>query len=129
MPKTEENPANYASDCYRLNSYQVRYLLQNYNPGEHEHPLTAQFTESAVATAKSLVDEPALLSGLSVQLEEEPDLQVQFLLPEDGYSVDVVTGLPGGLKDFLEPLTRNSTCSLDCFGDPAQEILLQGSVK
>ena len=37
-------------------------------------------------------------------------LQLPFLLPEDGYSCDIVRGVPGGLADFLAPLQRVGLC-------------------
>lgn len=40
------------------------------------------------------------------RLEEEPDLQLPFLLPEDGYSCDIVKGIPNGLAEFLDPISH-----------------------
>jgi hypothetical protein len=37
-------------------------------------------------------------------VEEEPLLGLAFLLPEDGYSCDIVRGVPSGLIEFLTPL-------------------------
>lgn len=59
-----------------------------------------------VAVAENTADELARSDGREVQLEEDPDLQLPFLLPEDGYSCDVVRNLPNGLQDFLEPLLQ-----------------------
>lgn len=59
-----------------------------------------------VAVAENTADELARSDGREVQLEEDPDLQLPFLLPEDGYSCDVVRSLPNGLQDFLEPLLQ-----------------------
>lgn len=59
-----------------------------------------------VAVAENTADELARSDGREVQLEEDPDLQLPFLLPEDGYSCDVVRGLPNGLQDFLDPLLQ-----------------------
>lgn len=56
--------------------------------------------------AENTADELARSDGREVQLEEDPDLQLPFLLPEDGYSCDVVRNLPNGLQDFLEPLLQ-----------------------
>lgn len=39
-----------------------------------------------------------------MRLEEDPDLQLPFLLPEDGYSCDVVQSVPSGLTEFARPL-------------------------
>lgn len=42
--------------------------------------------------------------GRNVRVEEEPLLGLAFLLPEDGYSCDIVRGVPSGLVEFLTPL-------------------------
>ena len=59
-----------------------------------------------VAVAKNTADELTRSDGRDVRLEEEPDLQLPFLLPEDGYSCDIVRGVPNGLAEFLEPLSQ-----------------------
>ncbi len=54
----------------------------------------------AAETADRLLAE----EGRPVQLEEEQDLNLPLLLPDDGYSCDIpVEGLPSGLSEFLEP--------------------------
>ena len=63
--------------------------------------------ESVVAVAKNTADELTRSDGRDVRLEEEPDLQLPFLLPEDGYSCDIVRGVPNGLAEFLEPLSQS----------------------
>lgn len=70
-------------------------------------PMCAQeLIDHVVAVAENTADELARSDGREVQLEEDPDLQLPFLLPEDGYSCDVVRSLPNGLQDFLEPLLQ-----------------------
>lgn len=51
-------------------------------------------------------DEKIKSDGRDVRLEEDPDLQLPFLLPEDGYSCDTIRGIPNGLGEFVEPLAR-----------------------
>lgn len=63
-----------------------------------------------VAVAENTADELARSDGREVQLEEDPDLQLPFLLPEDGYSCDVVRNLPNGLQEFLDPLCQRGEC-------------------
>lgn len=65
-----------------------------------------ELIDHVVAVAENTADELARSDGREVQLEEDPDLQLPFLLPEDGYSCDVVRSLPNGLQDFLEPLLQ-----------------------
>lgn len=70
-----------------------------------------------VAMAENTADELARSDGREVQLEEDPDLQLPFLLPEDGYSCDVVRNVPNGFQEFLEPLCQR--------GKRWKEFLLQ----
>ena len=60
-----------------------------------------------------------------VMLEEDPDLQLPFLLPEDGYTSDVLRGVPAGLHDFIEPLqarvTIFSSGNMSCYVDFKEE--------
>lgn len=59
-----------------------------------------------MSVAQSTADELTRSDGRPLLLEEEPDLQLPFLLPEDGYSCDIVRGVPNGLAEFLDPLSR-----------------------
>ena len=59
-----------------------------------------------------MADELARSDGREVRLEEERELQLPFLLPEDGYSCDVVRGVPQGLAEFLAPLQHAGLCRL-----------------
>lgn len=45
-------------------------------------------------------------------LEEPLELQLALLLPEDGFSSDIVRGIPAGLVDFLSPLQGAGMCRL-----------------
>lgn len=75
-----------------------------------------------VAVAENTADELARSDGREVQLEEDPDLQLPFLLPEDGYSCDVVRNIPSGLQEFLDPLCqRGKQASADSF--PSRRFL------
>lgn len=68
--------------------------------------------ENVVAVAENTADELARSDGREVQLEEDPDLQLPFLLPEDGYSCDVVRNIPNGLQEFLDPLCQRGESHL-----------------
>lgn len=54
------------------------------------------------------MDDVLRMDGQMVQLEEELDLQLPFLLPDDGYSPQVVRGIPSGLREFVESLLQRS---------------------
>jgi len=47
--------------------------------------------------------------GGEIRLEEELELHLPFLLPEDGYSCDSLRGIPKGFQEFLEPICRKGT--------------------
>ncbi len=74
------------------------------------------FLHSVVKVAENTADELTRSDGRDVQLEEEPDLQLPFLLPEDGYSCDILRGVPAGLADFLDPLAHTGLCRLTLHG-------------
>jgi afadin len=84
-----------------LNSLQLRYLLDNYQPARDEQPIPRQLIDKVVDIARSTADDMTISEGRDIRLDEERDLQLPFLLPEDGYSCDNIKGLPPGLADFL----------------------------
>ncbi|KAF0023860.1 hypothetical protein F2P81_024490 [Scophthalmus maximus] len=75
---------------------------------KQDRDLSRELIDHVVAVAENTADELARSDGREVQLEEDPDLQLPFLLPEDGYSCDVVRSLPNGLQDFLDPLLQRA---------------------
>ncbi|KAL8185958.1 UNVERIFIED_CONTAM: hypothetical protein K2H54_060294 [Gekko kuhli] len=100
------------STCFKLNSLQLHALLQNYHCAPDEPFIPTELIENVVAVAENTADELARSDGREVQLEEDPDLQLPFLLPEDGYSCDVVRNIPNGLQEFLDPLCQRGFCRL-----------------
>lgn len=66
--------------------------------------LTRDLIDSVVAVAENTADELIRNQGQEVILEEDPQLQLPFLLPEDRYSCEVIRGVPPGLREFLNPL-------------------------
>ncbi|XP_043199321.1 afadin-like isoform X3 [Amphibalanus amphitrite] len=93
------------STCYKLNSLQLRAMLERYQPAADEPAkIPPQLIDNIVRIAESTSDELARQDGRPVRLEESRDLQLPFLLPEDGYSSDIVRGIPNGLTEFIAPL-------------------------
>ncbi|XP_043448702.1 afadin isoform X18 [Prionailurus bengalensis] len=107
-----EDTPNINSTCFKLNSLQLQALLQNYHCAPDEPFIPTDLIENVVAVAENTADELARSDGREVQLEEDPDLQLPFLLPEDGYSCDVVRNVPNGLQEFLDPLCQRGFCRL-----------------
>ncbi|XP_040583955.1 afadin [Lepeophtheirus salmonis] len=105
-----EDIASVSSICFKLNSLQLRTLLKRYEPGPDESPISIDMIDTIVRVAENTVDELTNSEGREVRLEEDFLLQLPFLLPEDGYSCDIVRGIPGGLTEFLAPLQRMGLC-------------------
>ncbi|XP_034017993.1 LOW QUALITY PROTEIN: afadin [Thalassophryne amazonica] len=103
---------NIHNTCFKLNSLQLHALMTNYHCAPDEPYIPPELIDHVVAVAENTADELARSDGREVQLEEDPDLQLPFLLPEDGYSCDVVRSIPNGLQDFLEPLLQRGFCRL-----------------
>ena len=93
-----------------MNSLQLKTLLDRYEPAPDEKPISREMIDTIVRVAENTVDEVTSSEGREVRLEEDFVLQLPFLLPEDGYSCDIVRGVPGGLADFLAPLQRVGLC-------------------
>ena len=81
-----------------------------YEPAPDERPISREMIDTIVRVPENTVDEVTSSEGREVRLEEDFVLQLPFLLPEDGYSCDIVRGVPGGLADFLAPLQRVGLC-------------------
>ena len=107
---TAEDIASVSSICFKLNSLQLKTLLDRYEPAPDEKPISREMIDTIVRVAENTVDEVTNSEGREVRLEEDYVLQLPFLLPEDGYSCDIVRGVPGGLSDFLAPLQRVGLC-------------------
>ncbi|XP_076444393.1 uncharacterized protein LOC143282632 [Babylonia areolata] len=101
-----------SSTCFKLNSMQLRALLTRYIPDSSEPPVTPNFVERVVAIAENMADELTRTDGREVRLEEDPDLHLPFLLPEDGYSCDTIRGIPNGLPEFVSQLGSTGMCQL-----------------
>lgn len=102
-----------SSTCFKLNSIQLRTLLENYRPAHDERLIPQELINNVAAVAENTADELMRSSGQEIQLEEDPELQLPFLLPDDGYSDEVIRGVPPGLKEFLDPLCATGLCRLN----------------
>ena len=77
-----------------------------------EPPIPHNLIDRVVSVAENMADELIRSDGRVVQLEEDQDLQLPFLLPEDGYSCDTIKGVPNGLGEYVEPITRAGLCQM-----------------
>ncbi|XP_062618363.1 afadin-like, partial [Saccostrea cucullata] len=104
--------SNISSTCFKLNSLQLRELLQRYIPEPGEPPVPQSLIEDIVKVAENMADELTKNDGREVCLEEHADLQLPFLLPEEGYTCDTIKGIPKGIDEFIEPLGKAGLCRL-----------------
>lgn len=105
-PKTSvEGVQQLACTCFRLNSLQMAALLQ-------QEKIPRNLVDTALGMAESVADELTRADGREIRLEETPELHLALLLPDDGFSCDVVRGIPSGLVDFLNPLQQQGMCRL-----------------
>lgn len=68
----------------------MRWLLEHVVLDVSEERVSHELTESIVELAEAHADMMAAQDGVPVQLEEELQLQLPFLLPQDGYSPGIV---------------------------------------
>nr|XP_034331183.1 afadin isoform X6 [Crassostrea gigas] len=104
--------ADITATCFKLNSLQLRELLQRYIPEPDEPPVPQQLLEGVVKIAENMADEQIKSDGREVCLEEDADLQLPFLLPEDGYTCDTIKGIPKGIEEFIDPLAKGGLCRM-----------------
>ncbi|KAK9888640.1 hypothetical protein WA026_000868 [Henosepilachna vigintioctopunctata] len=109
---TPEDLANLSAACFKLNSMQLGALLMQYKAEPGEKIASPSLFEQAAKAAESVADELARAEGREVALYEDPTPPLQLLLPDDGFSCDVVQGVPPGLADFLHPLQLSGLCRL-----------------
>lgn len=94
-----------ACSCFRLNSLQMAALLS-------QETIPRALIDATVRMAESVADELTRADGREIRLEESPELPLALLLPVDGFSCDVVRGIPAGLVDFLSPYQVAGMCRL-----------------
>ena len=100
---TEDAQCVFAT-CSRLNSLQISTILRHCSVAEGEHAVSAGFSEEMIRLAKVHTDDPILSNGMELNLEEDPNLELKFHIPQQGYASDSIWGIPPGLQDYLDPL-------------------------
>uniref|UniRef100_A0A5S6PRM5 BMA-AFD-1, isoform a; BMA-AFD-1, isoform b n=1 Tax=Brugia malayi TaxID=6279 RepID=A0A5S6PRM5_BRUMA len=109
-PKTVDHIGNLGATCYKLNSVQVRWFLEHIVLDVGEEPVLNELVESVVRLAEIHADVMAAQDKASIQLEEEPQLQLPFLLPQDGYSPDLIRGLSPAFAEVISSLQAQGLC-------------------
>ncbi|KHN76981.1 Afadin [Toxocara canis] len=111
-PKTLDDVTALGATCYKLNSVQVRFLLEHVILDVGEEPVNKELIESVVRLAETQADRMAMEDGVGVQLEENFFLQLPFLLPEDGYCSGVLYSVPPSVTSFIGTLQQKGLCCL-----------------
>lgn len=62
--------------------------------------------------AENLADELARADNREIRLEEDDELTITFVQPEEGFSYEVARGVPPGLIEFIQPLQQAGMCRL-----------------
>lgn len=84
--------------CDRLNPVQLRSLLQRYQP---ETPIVRAIIENLLYNMSG--DYSYMASDFPL---EEDELKIPFLIPDDGYSSEMIRYIPNGLLDFVSYLSK-----------------------
>ena len=83
--------------CDRLNPVQLRALLQRYQP---DQPIISAIIENRLYTM-----DYTYMAG-DYPLEEDLELNIPLIIPEDGYSSELIRYIPDGLLDFVSCLSQ-----------------------
>ena len=76
--------------CLRIMFISISLLLLIYQ----------DIIESVVRVAMNTADDLTRSEGREITVNEDADLQLPFLLPEDGYSSDIIKGIPQGVMSI-----------------------------
>ncbi|XP_026729442.1 afadin isoform X4 [Trichoplusia ni] len=102
--RTAEEVVGALKACFKLNSVQARALLA---------PLVSEpVLEAGVGYVRAHTDELYRADGRDIRLDEPAWLGAALLIPSDGFSAEVVCGVPPGLAEFVAPLQRGGLCRL-----------------
>ena len=99
-----EDAQTVSATCSKLNSLQVRTLIHHCSISDVELTINQGFADQLVLLAQAHVDEKYHSDGIELNLEENSNLELPFLVPQRGYSSDVIRGIPPGLHEYLDPM-------------------------
>ncbi|KAF1768990.1 hypothetical protein GCK72_000803 [Caenorhabditis remanei] len=102
--------ATLGSTCYKLNSLQVVHLLSGFQPENGEIPCDDDVIDRICHLAEKQADVLTLEDGQRMTLEEYEDLNLPFLIPQDGYFIEQFKTVPDGLHQYLLQLQHRRLC-------------------
>lgn len=104
--------AQISSACFKLNSLQIQTLLTQYGCAPGEPPVSQQFITNLVRIAQNTADVHIRDEGRKLQINEETELHLPFLLPDDGYTCQLLRAVPNGLEDLILPLINEGIAKI-----------------
>ncbi|XP_014324307.2 afadin-like [Xiphophorus maculatus] len=105
------------TSCFKLNSLQLRMLMDGYMYGPSEPQIPPDLTDAVAKAAKASADSLIHSDGGALRATESLDLLLPFLLPQGGYSCETLRGVPQGFREFLEPICQKGLCCLTSVAD------------
>ena len=69
-----------------------------------ETTVSKTLADELIRTARLHRDETLRAEGQEVAVEEDPNPELIFHIPAEGYSSECITGTPVGLQEFLQPM-------------------------
>lgn len=95
--------------CVHMHSnVQVSTLLELCLATDGEAVVTRAVVDNLIHLARSR-DEILQGDGLEVRVEEDNHPELLFHIPGEGYSGEVMSGVPSGLQEFLQPMISAGT--------------------
>ncbi|UMM11661.1 hypothetical protein L5515_000838 [Caenorhabditis briggsae] len=102
--------ATLGATCYKLNSLQVVHILSGFQPENGEIPCDDDIIDRICHLAEKQADVLTQEDGQRMALEEFEDLNLPFLIPQDGYFIEQFKTVPDGLFQYLQQLQHRRLC-------------------
>ncbi|CAD6190866.1 unnamed protein product [Caenorhabditis auriculariae] len=108
--------------CYKLNSMQIRRFLSAFEHEDGEIPVDSDVINRIVRLAEKQADLLTKEDGQKITLEEPDELNLPFLIPQDGYTAELLTDVPEGLTQYLMKLEDRRVCHSVSLLDSNEQI-------
>ncbi|CAJ0944381.1 unnamed protein product, partial [Mesorhabditis belari] len=114
LAASKTNVEEMGTACDKLNSLQIKYLLDHYRVSENEPPMEERVLQSVIQLSERHAD---VVQGEGRQLEENSAFPLPFLLPQEGYVAEQLHGAPESLLAYVLRLQQrgflHSAATLD----------------
>lgn len=107
-----DNITNITTTYFKLNSLQLKKLLQKYIPEPNEPPIPQQLLKNIIKIAKNITNKQIKSNEKKIYLKKNTNLQLPFLLPKNDYTYNTIKKIPKNIEKFIDPLTKNNKYKL-----------------